>query len=73
MKIIESKIVPSHIVIEYLVESESGDTIRYTETQDSETLEVIGYEAEYETTSDLGPITEETIKKIQEQVAKHRW
>ena len=49
MKIIDIYQQPTTIVTTYTVESESGEIILYTEYQDSETLKVIDYEAEYET------------------------
>lgn len=65
MKIISTDQRPTIIATEYLVETESGDIIRYTEFQNSEDLSVIDYEAEYETTTTLEPITSEMIEEIQ--------
>ena len=68
MKIINIDQRPTTIVTEYTVETESGDIILYTEYQDSDTLKVIDYEAEYETSSTLEPITEEMIEEIQKLI-----
>jgi hypothetical protein len=68
MKIIDIHQQPTTIVTEYLVETESGDIIRYTEYQDSENLKVIDYEAEYEITTTLEPITDEMIEEIQKLI-----
>lgn len=68
MKIISIDQRPTTIVTEYTVETESGDIILYTEYQDSDTLKVIDYEAEYETSSTLEPITEEMIEEIQKLI-----
>ena len=68
MKIIDIYQQPTTIVTTYTVESESGEIILYTEYQDSETLKVIDYEAEYETTTTLKPITDEMIEEIQKLV-----
>ena len=68
MKIISADRRPTTIVTEYTVETESGDIILYTEYQDSDTLKVIDYEAEYETTTTLEPITDEMIEEIQKLV-----
>jgi GH25 family lysozyme M1 (1,4-beta-N-acetylmuramidase) len=68
MKIIDINQIPTTIVTEYLVESESGEIIRYTEYQDSDTLKVIDYEAEYEDPTTLDPITDEMIEAIQKLV-----
>lgn len=67
MKIISIDQRPTTITTEYLVETESGDIIRYTEYQDSENLKVIDYEAEYETTPTLY-VTDEMIEEIQKLV-----
>lgn len=68
MKIISIDQRPTTIVTEYTVETGSGDIILYTEYQDSDTLKVIDYEAEYETSSTLEPITEEMIEEIQKLI-----
>ena len=68
MQIINIDRRPTTIVTEYTVETESGDIILYTEYQDSDTLKVIDYEAEYETTTTLEPITDEMIEEIQKLV-----
>lgn len=68
MRIISTDQRPTIIATEYLVETESGDIIRYTEFQNSEDLSVIDYEAEYETTTTLEPITSEMIEEIQKLV-----
>ncbi len=68
MKIISTDRRPTTIVTEYTVETESGDIILYTEYQDSDTLKVIDYEAEYEETTTLEPITDEMIEEIQKLV-----
>ena len=68
MKIISTDQRPATIVTTYTVETESGDIILYTEYQDSDTLKVIDYEAEYETTTTLEPITDEMIEEIQKLV-----
>ena len=68
MKIISTDRRPTTIVTEYTVETESGDIILSTEYQDSDTLKVIDYEAEYETTTTLEPITDEMIEEIQKLV-----
>ena len=68
MKIISIDQRPTTIVTTYTVETESGDIILYTEYQDSDTLKVIDYEAEYETTTTLKPITDEMIEEIQKLV-----
>lgn len=68
MRIISTDQRPTIIATEYLVETESGDIIRYTEFQNSEDLSVIDYEAEYEITTTLEPITSEMIEEIQKLV-----
>lgn len=68
MKILSIDQRPTTIVTTYTVETESGDIILYTEYQDSDTLKVIDYEAEYETTTTLEPITDEMIEEIQKLV-----
>lgn len=69
MKIIDIYQQPTTIVTTYTVESESGEIILYTEYQDSETLKVIDYEAEYETPTTLDePITDEMIEEIQKLI-----
>jgi hypothetical protein len=68
MKIISTDQRPTTIVTTYTVETESGDIILYTEYQDSDTLKVIDYEAEYEETTTLEPITDEMIEEIQKLV-----
>lgn len=68
MRIISTDQRPTIIATEYLVETESGDIIRYTEFQNSEDLSVIDYEVEYETTTTLEPITSEMIEEIQKLV-----
>lgn len=68
MKIISTDQRPATIVTTYTVETESGDIILYTEYQDSDTLKVIDYEAEYEETTTLEPITDEMIEEIQKLV-----
>lgn len=68
MKIISTDRRPTTIVTEYTVETESGDIILYTEYQDSDTLKVIDYGAEYEETTTLEPITDEMIEEIQKLV-----
>jgi hypothetical protein len=68
MQIINIDRRPTTIVTTYTVETESGDIILYTEYQDSDTLKVIDYEAEYETTTTLEPITDEMIEEIQKLV-----
>ncbi len=68
MKIINVYQQPTTIVTTYTVETESGDIILYTEYQDSDNLKVIDYEAEYETTTTLEPITDEMIEEIQKLV-----
>ncbi len=68
MKIIDVYQQPTTIVTTYTVETESGDIILYTEYQDSDNLKVIDYEAGYETTTTLEPITNEMIEEIQKLV-----
>ena len=68
MKILSIDQRPTTIVTTYTVETESGEIILYTEYQDSENLKVIDYEAEYETTTTLEPITDEMIEEIQKLV-----
>ena len=68
MKILSIDQRPTTIITTYTVETESGDIILYTEYQDSDTLKVIDYEAEYETTTTLEPITDEMIEEIQKLV-----
>ena len=67
MKIISIDQRPTTIVTTYTVETESGDIILYTEYQDSDTLKVIDYEADYETTPTLY-VTDEMIEEIQKLV-----
>ncbi len=68
MKIINVYQQPTTIVSTYTVKTESGDIILYREYQDSDNLKVIDYEAEYETTTTLEPITYEMIEEIQKLV-----
>jgi hypothetical protein len=68
MKILSADRETPIITTRYTVETESGDTIIYTEYQEAGRLKVIDWEAEYETTTTLDPITEEVIEEIQKLI-----
>jgi hypothetical protein len=68
MKILSADRETPIITTRYTVETESGDTIIYTEYQEAGRLKVIDWEAEYETTTTLEPITEEMIEEIQKLI-----
>ncbi len=68
MKILSADRETPIITTRYTVETESGDIIIYTEYQEAGRLKVIDWEAEYETTTTLEPITEEMIEEIQKLI-----
>ena len=68
MKILSADRETPIITTRYTVETEAGDTIIYTEHQEAGRLKVIDWEAEYETTTTLEPITEEMIEEIQKLI-----
>ena len=68
MKILSTDRETPIITTRYTVETESGDIIIYTEYQEAGRLKVIDWEAEYETTTTLEPITEEMIEEIQKLI-----
>lgn len=65
MQIINIDRRPTTIVTEYTVETETGDIILYVEYTDSETGKFIDFEAMYEASTTLDPITDEMIEEIQ--------
>ena len=68
MKILSTDRETPIITTRYTVETEAGDIIIYTEYQEAGRLKVIDWEAEYETTTTLEPITEEMIEEIQKLI-----
>lgn len=70
MKILSADRETPIITTRYTVETESGDIIIYTEYQEADRLKVIDWEAEYESTTNLEPITDEMIEEIQNLIDK---
>lgn len=68
MKILSADRETPIITTRYTVETESGDTIIYTEYQEAGRLKVIDWEAEYEDPANPEPVTEEMIREIQKLI-----